>query len=180
MTRYIAFLRAINVGGHTVKMDALKDLFTGMGFTDVATYIASGNVIFTAEGAARSLEQHIEATLADSLGYEVVTFLRRDDELAKIAQTDPFADEDLSGKHTVQIGFLRKAPPKATVVKVRDLAGERDRLEIVGGELYWLIRGGFMDSKLGGAALEKVVGPTTLRNLNTVRKIAAKYPPEVA
>src|SRR3954469_1096146 len=75
--RYIAFLRGINVGGHRVKMDRLRDLFTALGFSNVATFIASGNVIFEAPATdVTELEERIEAQLERSLGYEVEIFVR--------------------------------------------------------------------------------------------------------
>ena len=85
MTRYIAFLRAINVGGHTVKMDILRQLFEELGLSKVETFIASGNVIFeTPSQNERELEERIQAKLHASLGYQVATFLRTDQEVASI------------------------------------------------------------------------------------------------
>ena len=77
MTLYIAFLRAINVGGRTVKMDRLRGLFEQVGYADVETFIASGNVIFRSPAEdTQALERQIEAHLAASLGYEVAAFVR--------------------------------------------------------------------------------------------------------
>src|SRR5258706_16228553 len=92
MPRYVAMLRAINVGGTTVKMERLRALFEQMGLTEVETFIASGNVIF---GAGRSkpaaLEARIARELEQSLGYAVGVFVRSLAELAAIAQHQPFA-----------------------------------------------------------------------------------------
>lgn len=89
--RYIAFLRAINVGGHVVKMDALRAHFTRLGFGSVETVIASGNVIFKATGASPSdLEPMIAEEVERRLGYEVATFVRSPAELADIAGQRPF------------------------------------------------------------------------------------------
>ena len=94
MARYIAFLRAINVGGRTVKMDRLRELFEAMKFTDVSTFIASGNVVFNAPGKDPVvLETRIEKHLQQSLGYEVATFLRTPSELATMATFEPFPAE---------------------------------------------------------------------------------------
>ena len=91
MTRYIAFLRAINVGGRTVKMDELRTLFAAMGFAGVETFIASGNVIFAADHSdAAALQQRIEGELNQALGYAVATFLRTDAEVAAVARYAPF------------------------------------------------------------------------------------------
>ncbi len=75
MTRYFAFLRAINVGGHVVKVDRLRQIFESLGVSSVETFIASGNVIFESTSkSVRILEKRIESGLREALGYEVVTF----------------------------------------------------------------------------------------------------------
>ena len=74
MTKYIAFLRAINVGGHVIKMDALRVHFEALGYQNVETFIASGNVIFEAKAKiATAFEAEIEVQLKKSLGYDVAT-----------------------------------------------------------------------------------------------------------
>ena len=96
MPRFIAFLRAINVGGHTVKMDDLRQLFEALGFSGVETFIASGNVVFeTTARNTKVLEGKIERRLREALGYEVATFIRTDAELADIANYTPFRQSDL-------------------------------------------------------------------------------------
>jgi len=91
MSRYFAFLRAINVGGHTIKMDQLRNLFENMDLSKVETFIASGNVIFeNKSGDVHVLEKRIETSLSDALGYEVATFIRTDAELKEIAGYKPF------------------------------------------------------------------------------------------
>ena len=86
MKRYIAFLRGINVGGHRVKMDRLRSLFEEMGLADVSTFIASGNVVFSANSNdVDSLSSRIEQCLAQRLGYDVATFIRTPAELEAIA-----------------------------------------------------------------------------------------------
>ena len=91
MSRFIAFLRAINAGrGRTVKMDTLRRLFETLGVSRVTTFIGSGNVVFeTTAKNAKTLERKIEKRLREALGYEVTTFIRTDAELAKIANYKP-------------------------------------------------------------------------------------------
>jgi uncharacterized protein (DUF1697 family) len=173
--RYLAFLRAINVGGHTVKMDRLRDLFAQLGLTDVATFIASGNVVFEAPAAnPRTLEGQIEAHLRAALGYEVATFLRTPAELAAIARYQPFAgraEDDLE-----YVGFLAGAPPAAARERVELLRNAVDDLHVHGREIHWLRRPALGESAVSGAALEKALGmPATVRNVTTIRKLAAKY-----
>ena len=94
--RYVAFLRAINVGGHIVKMEQLRKLFETMGFDNVTTFIASGNVIFESSSkSAPALEKKISTALEKALGYPVATFVRSPDEIAQIAAYEPYKPSDL-------------------------------------------------------------------------------------
>jgi uncharacterized protein (DUF1697 family) len=176
--KYVAFLRAINVGGHTVKMDHLRELFASLGFSNVETFIASGNVIF--DSAARNtaaLEKKIEAFLLKMLGYEVATFIRTPGELAAVAQYKPFTDSELNAEgNTLYIGFLPRSPTDSAVEKLLASKTDGDDFHLQGREVYWLIRTSFSESKFSGARLEKTLGMAgTLRNSTTVRKLAAKY-----
>ena len=179
MPKYIAFLRAINVGGHTVKMDYLRDLFTDLGFRNVETFIASGNVIFdSASKNSRTLEKKIETCLLRALGYEVTTFIRSTAELVDIAQHKPFPDSELSAPgHTLYIGFMASEPSDTAKKKLLSLATKVDDFRLNGREVYWLCRTTkFSDSEISGSLLAKTLGmPATLRNSTTVKKMAAKY-----
>jgi uncharacterized protein (DUF1697 family) len=179
MSRYIALLRAINVGGHTVKMEDLRRHFADLGFANVATFIASGNVIFdTPEPDAAALERRIERHLRDTLGYEVATFLRTPAELAAVAQYQPFPGADLDGAVGLFVSFLPRPPADEARRKVAALRTPTDDFHIHARELYWICRTRLSESRVSGALLEKTLGlPATMRNVTTVRKLAAKYPP---
>jgi uncharacterized protein (DUF1697 family) len=180
VTRYIAFLRAINVGGHVVKMTDLRDMFESLRFGGIETFIASGNVIFDAPSSdAGALEHQIEQRLARSLGYEVSTFLRTPAELAAAAAATPFADsEPAAAVHTISVGFLKTVPAMDALSRVTALTTDVDDFRVIGRELYWRCRVRTSDSKVSGARLEKALSaPATLRNITTVRKLAAKYAP---
>lgn len=177
MSRYVAFLRAINVGGHVVKMDALRRMFEAIGFSGVETVIASGNVIFdTSSKNAKTIEKRIEDHLLGKLGYPVETFVRSPAELTAIAKYTPFKPSDIAKAHTLYIGFLDDAPAAAAKKRVLALADDDEGdFHFHDRELYWLRRKQFSESKITGNQLERTLGmPTTLRNVNTVRKIAAK------
>lgn len=172
-SRYIAFLRAINVGGHTVKMDRLRVLFEEIG-TNVETFIASGNVIFesTARGG-RSLEKKIEAHLEAALGYPVATFLRTPEELRAIAERAPFDEADVKAG-TVYVSFAAEPATDAAARGVLALSDDDYAFHVEGREIHWLRRRA--DSRFEGPPLERVLGaPMTMRNLNTVRRLAEKY-----
>lgn len=177
MPRYIAFLRAINVGGRTVKMDHLRRIFEEMGYTRVETFIASGNVIFDAPttGTAK-LEREIEAGLQTALGYRVDTFIRTPAELSAIADQWPFAKAEQEAPYTFYVAFLGAEPDKAARAKVLALANSVDALHADGRELYWLRRDEVGESAISGAALERALGgPATVRNMRTVARLAGKY-----
>lgn len=178
MPKYVAFLRAINVGGHVLKMDRLKDLFLAMGFANVETFIASGNVIFDSKSKdTKLLERKIEKQLQSALGYAVATFIRTPSELAAIAGYEPFKNTPLNGEFDrIFVGFLSEDPSAEARQKVLSAATDVDVLHIQGRELYWLCRVQFNESKFSGTLLEKTLGmETTIRNTNTVRRIVAKY-----
>lgn len=176
MPKYIAFLRAINVGGHTVKMDHLRRLFEALGFAGVETFIASGNVIFDSdEPDKQALERQIETALKAALGYEVATFIRTTAELAEIARCRPFNAPDADG-HGLYIAFLAETPGEAAQQKLLSFTTDIDEFHVNGREVYWLCRKKMSESTFSGALLEKTLGlPATMRNSTTVKKMAAKY-----
>lgn len=176
MPRYVAFLRAINVGGHVVKMDRLRSLFEEAGFSKVETFIASGNVLFdTTSKIASAIEKKIEKHLEQALGYEVVTFVRPVSELESILATHPYGEENAKGVR-LHIGFL-KGPTGADVQKkMKSLETEQDEFHFHGSAVYWLCRTGISDSKFSGPLFERSLGArATFRNVNTIRRIAAKH-----
>lgn len=174
MTRYIALLRALNVGGHTIKMDALRGLFAALGFGNVATYIASGNVLFDAdEGDMPALERRIEAHLQASLGYEVATFLRTPAEVAAVAAYQPFDAGEMAGAFGLMVAFLKSPPGAAETERVLGYRRPSDDFAVHGRELYWLRRTQQSETNFSGATLERALrAPATIRNITTVRKLA--------
>ena len=178
MPKYLAFLRAINVGGHTVKMDYLRTLFEEVGFANVETFIASGNVIFDSKSRnTTSLEQTIEKHLRKILGYEVRTFVRATSELTELANYKPFVAAEVNAAgHRLYVGFLADKPSNEAKQKVSSLSGATDDFAVHGREVFWLCRTKLSESAVSGALLEKTLGmPATFRNVNTVRRLAAKY-----
>lgn len=180
MVRYAAFLRAINVGGHTVKMDQLRSLFEEMGFPNVKTFIASGNIVFDSNGKnVKTLEQRIEKSLYEALGYNVAVFIRPLHELSEIAECRPFKDaRDAreTGGSSIYIGFLKDEPAEDVKNKLILLRTENEEFSFSGKELYWLCRIKFSESVFSGPLLEKTLGmQITLRNSTTVKKMASKF-----
>ena len=177
MNRYVAFLRGMNLGGRRIKNEELRRHFEEIGFEEVSTFRASGNVIFATprrEAEAR-LAARVEAELGERLGYEVPVFLRSAAEIAAVAARRPFEAKAVErSKGKLQISFLRKKPSAAAKKKVLALASEEDLLAIEERELYWLPSGGLLESGLDLKAIEKLLGPDTRRTMGTVEQIAVK------
>jgi uncharacterized protein (DUF1697 family) len=177
MDRYIAFLRGMNIGGRRLKNEELRAHFEALGCGGVATFRASGNVIFTGDGAtAAKLADRLEAGLAEQLGYEVPVFLRSAREVATIAAREPFAADLVAvsaGKQ--QVALLTKRPSTAASKTALAQSTDADRLAIEGQELYWLPSGGISESELDWKAIESALGPTTVRTKGTIDQIAAKH-----
>lgn len=176
MTRYIAFLRAINVGGRVVTMNRLRDVFVALGFRDVETFIASGNVIFSARSTDRAaLERRIERALADALGYEVATFLRTPDEVAAVAVYAPFPADAVARSRVMHVGVLGAPLPPAATEALAKLETPIDRFHVYGREVYWLCSGAPGESRIANGVLERAVkARATFRSVNTFRRLHAR------
>ena len=178
MSKYIAFLRAINVGGHVVKMEHLRSLFEALGFASVETFIASGNVIFeTAAKNRKLLEKQIEEHLYKVLGYEVATFLRTDSEVREVAAYQPFSATTMAEAIAFNIGFLKEPLSDEGVQSLLALQTTLDEFHVNNRELYWLSRARQSDSKFSNAVFERTLKTkATFRGRNTLIRLAAKYP----
>ena len=181
MPKYVAFLRAINVGGHIVKMDHLRSVFESLGFSNVETFIASGNVIFDSPSKnTKALEKKIAGCLQEILGYEVATFVRSLAELKEVARNQPFPVAQQETAKTegavLYIAFLADTPDAEAKKKLLSFSTEMDSLHVSEREVYWLCCTKLMESKFSAALIEKTLKmKATLRNSNTIQRITAKY-----
>lgn len=177
MPRYVAFLRAVNVGGRIVKMDALRRLFEQAGHADVETFIASGNVVFsTRSTSTASVERSLERQLRDVLGYDVPVFLRSLAEVAAAAAHRPFPAADVANAGAHAVAFLRAPLDASGKQGLAMLESPIDRFAARGREVYWLSTPKQSESKLTLVKFEKAVGqPATMRAMTSVGKLAAKH-----
>jgi uncharacterized protein (DUF1697 family) len=173
--RYVAFLRGINVGGHRVTMERMRELFCELELTNVTTVIASGNVVFEATEEAGDLEARIEDQLQRGLGYRVATFVRSATELASVIANDPLADApEEPAPPTVYVVFL-KAPPVADVQRgLAGLRSETDEFHVVGREVYWLCRTRMSESPAGDQLERTLREPGTMRKITTLNRLLDK------
>jgi len=160
-------------------MDVLRQHFESLGYTNVETFIASGNVIFeTPSKNTKSLETNIENKLRGTLGYEVATFIRTDAELAGIAAYQPFRSSDLEAAAALNIAFLKDPLNESSKQKLMSLRTGIDDFHVHGRELYWLCKKKQSESTFSNAVLERALGiKSTLRGVNTIQKMAAKFTP---
>ena len=172
--RYAAFLRAVNVGrNHRVTSAELREIFEGVGAEEVATFRTSGNVVFE---APRDMGPKIEKALEKTLGYDVGVFTRTASELAEIAGSEPFKPAQVKkSKGKVQVSMLSAKPSAAKRKQVLALATDDDLLAFGKRELFWLPSGGTLESTLDRKAIDKLLGPTTMRTKGTVEQLTAKF-----
>ena len=177
MALFGAFLRGMNVGGHRITNADLRAEFEELGFESVATFRASGNVVFESTGKPESkLRAEIEKGLEKGLGYAVPTFIRTAAELKKIAASEPFDAKAIkASKGKLQVLLLGKSPAKGNRDKVLALATDQDLLAFGKRELFWLPSGGTLESELDFKAIEKLVGQSTTRTLGTMEQLAGKF-----
>lgn len=160
----IALLRAVNVGGTgKLPMTELKMMAEKLGFEDVRTYIASGNLLFNTNLEEAAVKSKLEERLEDYAGKPVGVLIRTAEEMAKVVAGNPFADEP--GNRVVAI-FLDEAPPKSALTEHRGLNDER--IALGRREIYVHYPSGQGDSRLVIPAAKA----GTARNMNTVAKLA--------
>ena len=164
------------MGGHVVKMERLRSLFEGLGFAEVETFIASGNVIFrTGEQDTQSLEAQIARGLEEALGYEVATFIRTEAELAQIAAYEAFPPAQLEAATAYNIAFLHERLDDQSKQILMGLQTEIDAFAVHATEVYWLCQKKQSESTFSNAVLEKKLRvKSTIRGVATIQKLAKK------
>ena len=177
MPRYVAFLRAINVGGRVVTMEALRGHFGGAGFAGVETFIASGNVIFDAKAkAGPALEKRIETVLREALGFEVPTFVRALSDVVRASERQVYPEPDVAAASALLVGLMKGPLDAAAARRLAALNSDLHTFRSEGAELYWLCKVKQSESKLTPAQIERALGgPVTLRAISSARKLVAKH-----
>jgi uncharacterized protein (DUF1697 family) len=169
MGRMVALLRAVNVGGRKLPMAELRALCAELGWADVATYIQSGNVVFTATGAPDAFEKQLEEAIAKQFGFDVPVIIRTAAQWAHYPPGNPFPKAARDEPNRLML-LLAKRPPEQgaeDVIQTRATAGEQVRRA---GDALWIhFPDGAGTSKLSPALIDRAVGsPATSRNHRTV------------
>jgi uncharacterized protein (DUF1697 family) len=169
MGKYVALLRGINVGGHRrVPMAELRAVAEALGFEDVQTYVASGNLVFSAEGDHQRLEARLEAAIAEAFGFEVDVVVRDAAQWAALAKANPFAEQSAATPNLVMMTIGKRGATDADVAALRPKAAENERVERRGEALWLWFGGGSGRSKLAAAPAKEV---WTTRNWRTIEAL---------
>jgi uncharacterized protein (DUF1697 family) len=174
MPGYVSLLRAVNVGGRSIPMNRLRDVYSALGFGDVRSYIQSGNLVFhSAQRSEAAVAHAIEAAITEEFGLDVRVLVRTHTELAKIARAHPFAEQARRRATALYVTFLAAKPTPARVKAIDAARYAPDAFKVVGREIYAVYPNGYGRSKLSLPLFERALGiEGTARNWNTVTKLA--------
>lgn len=172
-TRFVALLRGINVGGHNkVAMADLRAAFEAGGHTSVSTYIQSGNVLFSSEQPAGSLERALESLLEQRLGVPLVVVVRSHRQLREVVRTAPDGFGAHPDRHHSDVVFLRSPLTSSQAMRVVELRDGVDRAWPGSGVLYFER----LSERRTQSRMSRLVGTPeyrrmTIRNWNTTTKL---------
>lgn len=170
MTRFVALLRAVNVGGTVVKMDALRAAMQTLPVSDVTTYIQSGNVLFSAEGKATDWQDRIGQLIRAHFGLEVTVMVVTAAELADALANNPYCTEP--DDVNPYFGFLLTAPGEKGIAALAEIDFGRDEYTLRDRVIYVCYAEGAGSTKLTNAVIERKLGVRgTMRNQKTVRRL---------
>lgn len=171
--RQIVLLRGINIGRRRVSMPDLRDLLTEAGFSEVATYVQSGNVVLSSRLPEQTLARRCGELISERFGFEVPVIVRSREDLVEVVRRNPLKDVADNPKR-YQVSFLERELEPDVVERVSALAQPSERLVAIGRELYGWHPDGVARSKLWGrlADARGLGGVTaTARNWTTVEKL---------
>jgi len=168
----VALLRAVNVGGRKLPMAELRALCGELGWADVATYIQSGNIVFTAAGGAGAIEKQLEDAIADRFGLDVPVVVRTAAQWAKLAASTPFATAARDEPNRLQLLVSKRPPNPDAADRLMARAQGGESVKAAGGALWFHFPHGVGTSKLTPVLIDKACGsPSTGRNYRTVLKL---------
>ncbi len=172
--RFVAFLRAVNVGGRRVAMATARSTLSSLGYADVTSFVNSGNLIFTAEGDVAKLEGEVRAALESTFGFELTTFVRTAEQVRALGTDKPFGRVADGHTHFVLLPLTPLTAPERKAVEA--MSNERDTVVVRGRDVHWLIRARSIETSLGPRQWAKALpgNATTARNVTMVERLAVK------
>ena len=173
MGKHVALLRAVNVGGRKLAMAQLRALCERIGWEDVATYIQSGNVVFTAAGGSAALEAKLEQEIAKEFGLEVPVVVRTAPAWRRYPGCNPFADQAEKEPNRLMLVLSKRAPAAGAEQAIQAKAAAGEQVRRAGDALWIHFPEGAGTSKLTPSLIDRAIGsPATARNYRTVVKLA--------
>ncbi len=168
--RWISLLRGVNVGGHRkVPMADLRDVARGLGWGDAATYIQSGNLVFSARGKAESIAARLEEAIAERFGFQVDVVVRSAEQWAGYAGNNPFPEASSREPNRVFLVLGRESPDPKRGAALRERATGGEAIEFAGDAVWIHYAAGMGKTQIQSALIDRLLGmPTTARNWRTV------------
>ncbi len=172
MPTNIALLRGINVSGQKIiPMAVLRDLCTKLGFSDVTTYIQSGNIVFKSDKKPASIQKSIKDAIAKKFKFDVDVFVYTIGELKKIVVHCPYDESKLSENEKIHFTLLSALPDKQGIEKLKSI-DDADEFNIAGTTMYLLTRNGYGNTRFNNVFVEKTLKVrATTRNFNTMKRL---------
>lgn len=174
MPIYVALLRGINIGPNKrIKMDDLRKSCESLGFTQVKTYIQSGNVVFKAgKSSPVVLSKKLEARIVKDFGFSASVIVRTGDELGETIAANPFLKQRGIDPEKLHVTFLSEPPAAPAIKKLAEYTIAPDKSGCVGSTIYLYLPNGFSASSLFRVPWEKALSVvTTTRNWRTVNAL---------
>jgi uncharacterized protein (DUF1697 family) len=171
MTRFAAFLRGVNVGGVNLKMAEVASALTDAGFTEVHTFLASGNVLLESSSGAAAVRKKAEAALRERFGYDAWVLAYDIDTVRAIDEAYPF-EREVDGYQSY-VTFVTDAAVLDELTALADRTGRSEKISRGDGVLYWQVpKGATLDSTIGKTmGKPRYKSSTTTRNLRTLAKV---------
>jgi uncharacterized protein (DUF1697 family) len=172
MEKFVALLRAVNVGGRKLPMAELREVCGGLGWTGVATYIQSGNAVFEAAAKQAELERKLEAALGARFGFEVPVIVRSASQWAGYSGANPFPDAAEKEPNRLMLMVSKQPPAAGAAAALQDRARDGERVAAAGDAIWIHYPSGAGTSRLSPSLIDRLIGsPATARNFRTVLKL---------
>jgi uncharacterized protein (DUF1697 family) len=169
MGRMVALLRAVNVGGRKLPMAELRALCATLGWTEVATYIQSGNVVFEADGKAEAIEEALETAIAKAYGFDAPVIVRTAAQWSRYPAGNPFPDAARDTPNYLLMLISKRPPAAGAVDAIQAKAAAGETVRRAGDALWIHFPNGSGTSKLTPSLIDRAIGsPATSRNYRTV------------
>ncbi len=174
VARYVAFLRAVNVGRRRVAMATAREVLSELGRTEVSSYVNSGNLLFSGSGKAADHEAVIRSAMEKRFGLELTTFVRTAAQVRALVELRPFGVLAPGHTHFALLPLTKLTAQETRAVEA--MSNDRDEVLVPGRDVHWLIRAKSTETTLGPKQWRDALpgNPTTARNMAMLTKLAER------